>query len=62
MAEENSAPPGPDLEKGIALAELADGGMLVGHVGESAVLLESYQGRGERCDYDRLAHRGLEPI
>ena len=39
MAEENSAPPGPDLEQGIALAELADGGMLVGHVGGSAVLL-----------------------
>ena len=37
MAEET--PPGPDLEKGIALAELADGGMLVGHVGGSAVLL-----------------------
>src|ERR1700689_4439604 len=37
MAEET--PPGPDLEKGIALAELADGGMLVGHVGGDAVLL-----------------------
>ena len=39
MAEENAAPPGPDLEQGIALAELADGGMLMGHVGGDAVLL-----------------------
>jgi NADPH-dependent 2,4-dienoyl-CoA reductase/sulfur reductase-like enzyme/nitrite reductase/ring-hydroxylating ferredoxin subunit len=39
MAEENSAPLGPDLEKGIALNELADGGMLTGHVGGDAVLL-----------------------
>ena len=39
MAEEISAPPGPDLANGIALGELADGGMLTGHVGESAVLL-----------------------
>jgi NADPH-dependent 2,4-dienoyl-CoA reductase/sulfur reductase-like enzyme/nitrite reductase/ring-hydroxylating ferredoxin subunit len=39
MAEEQTAPAGPDLAKGIAAAELADGGKLLGHVGEEAVLL-----------------------
>ncbi|MGA2493793.1 MAG: FAD-dependent oxidoreductase [Roseiarcus sp.] len=37
MAEEQSS--GPDLTQGIALAELADGGKLVGHVGDEQVLL-----------------------
>jgi NADPH-dependent 2,4-dienoyl-CoA reductase/sulfur reductase-like enzyme/nitrite reductase/ring-hydroxylating ferredoxin subunit len=39
MAEGENQPSGPDLAQGIALAELADGGMLVGHVGEAEVLL-----------------------
>ncbi len=39
MAEGNSEPVGPDLTLGIALAELPDGGKLVGHCGEAPVLL-----------------------
>ena len=31
--------PGPDLAKGIAVAELTDGKPLLGHVGKDAVLL-----------------------
>jgi NADPH-dependent 2,4-dienoyl-CoA reductase/sulfur reductase-like enzyme/nitrite reductase/ring-hydroxylating ferredoxin subunit len=36
---EPSKPTGPDLAQGIPLDELADGGMIGGHVGEEAVLL-----------------------
>ncbi|HEU4826410.1 MAG TPA: FAD-dependent oxidoreductase [Dongiaceae bacterium] len=36
---EHSQPSGPDLSQGIALSELADGAMLLGHVGEEPVLL-----------------------
>ncbi len=39
MAEDGREPNGPDLAQGIALAELPDGGKLVGHVGDEAVLL-----------------------
>jgi|HubBroStandDraft_6_1064221.scaffolds.fasta_scaffold60707_3 NADPH-dependent 2,4-dienoyl-CoA reductase/sulfur reductase-like enzyme/nitrite reductase/ring-hydroxylating ferredoxin subunit len=39
MADDQATPAGPDLAKGIAFAELADGGMLAGHVGEEQVLL-----------------------
>ncbi len=39
MPEDQSSPGGPDLTLGIALAELADGGKLVGHVGGEPVLL-----------------------
>jgi NADPH-dependent 2,4-dienoyl-CoA reductase/sulfur reductase-like enzyme/nitrite reductase/ring-hydroxylating ferredoxin subunit len=39
MAEDQTGPSGPDLAQGIAFAELADGGMLVGHVGEEQVVL-----------------------
>ena len=39
MAEEQAQSVGPDLAQGIALAELPDGGKLVGHVGDEAVLL-----------------------
>jgi apoptosis-inducing factor 3 len=40
MAEQQSKPPpGPDLTAGIAIAEIASGQMLVGHVGGDAVLL-----------------------
>src|SRR5438105_10102421 len=37
MAAEQSK--GPDLARGVPLGDLADGGMLGGHVGEDAVLL-----------------------
>lgn len=39
MSEGHPQPSGPDLARGIALAELADGAMLLGHVGDQAVLL-----------------------
>jgi NADPH-dependent 2,4-dienoyl-CoA reductase/sulfur reductase-like enzyme/nitrite reductase/ring-hydroxylating ferredoxin subunit len=39
MAAEQSKPKGPDLARGVPLDDLADGGMLGGHVGEEAVLL-----------------------
>src|SRR5258708_31481657 len=38
MAEQ-SKPKGPDLARGIPLSDVADGGMIGGHVGEDAVLL-----------------------
>jgi NADPH-dependent 2,4-dienoyl-CoA reductase/sulfur reductase-like enzyme/nitrite reductase/ring-hydroxylating ferredoxin subunit len=38
MAQEQ-APSGPDLTKGVALSDLADGGTLLGHVGDEQVLL-----------------------
>jgi NADPH-dependent 2,4-dienoyl-CoA reductase/sulfur reductase-like enzyme/nitrite reductase/ring-hydroxylating ferredoxin subunit len=39
MAEDQAGPSVPDLAQGIALAELADGGKLIGHVGDEQVLL-----------------------
>ncbi len=39
MSEEAAKPSGPDLSQGVAFESVADGGMLVGHVGEEAVLL-----------------------
>ena len=39
MTDDAAKPTGPDLAQGIALAELVDGGKLVGHVGEEDVLL-----------------------
>jgi NADPH-dependent 2,4-dienoyl-CoA reductase/sulfur reductase-like enzyme/nitrite reductase/ring-hydroxylating ferredoxin subunit len=39
MASDQAKPAGPDLAQGIALADLADGGKLVGHVGDEEVLL-----------------------
>lgn len=39
MAQDHAKRTGPDLAKGIALAEFADGGKLVGHVGDDEVLL-----------------------
>lgn len=39
MAEDQVKPRGPDLSRGVALADLADGGMFVGHVGDEEVLL-----------------------
>jgi len=39
MGSQQEQPAGPDLTQGIASEELADGRMLAGHVGDSAVLL-----------------------
>jgi NADPH-dependent 2,4-dienoyl-CoA reductase/sulfur reductase-like enzyme/nitrite reductase/ring-hydroxylating ferredoxin subunit len=39
MAENPTKPGGPDLMTGVAVAELADGGKLAGHVGDEEVLL-----------------------
>ena len=38
MADDNK-PSGPDLTLGVPLSDIADGGMLVGHVGDDEVLL-----------------------
>jgi NADPH-dependent 2,4-dienoyl-CoA reductase/sulfur reductase-like enzyme/nitrite reductase/ring-hydroxylating ferredoxin subunit len=39
MGAEESQPTGPDLEAGIPISDVPDGGMLAGHVGGEAVLL-----------------------
>jgi NADPH-dependent 2,4-dienoyl-CoA reductase/sulfur reductase-like enzyme/nitrite reductase/ring-hydroxylating ferredoxin subunit len=39
MSAESTSPSGPDLTQGIAVAELADGSLLAGHVGDKPVLL-----------------------
>jgi NADPH-dependent 2,4-dienoyl-CoA reductase/sulfur reductase-like enzyme/nitrite reductase/ring-hydroxylating ferredoxin subunit len=39
MSQDDATPKGPDLAQRISLATLADGGMLLGHVGTEAVLL-----------------------
>ena len=39
MAEDQAKPAGPDLAQGIAFAQLADSGTLVGHVGGEEILL-----------------------
>src|ERR1700722_5908787 len=44
MAKEPDGSVGPDLTQGIAAAELADGGKLLGRVGDSQVLLVRRQG------------------
>jgi nitrite reductase/ring-hydroxylating ferredoxin subunit len=38
VSEEQASPPGPDLTRGVAVTEFADG-KLLGHVGDDAVLL-----------------------
>ena len=45
MAAEQSKPKGPDLARGVPLGDVADGGMVGGHVDDDAVLLAR---RGER--------------
>jgi NADPH-dependent 2,4-dienoyl-CoA reductase/sulfur reductase-like enzyme/nitrite reductase/ring-hydroxylating ferredoxin subunit len=44
MAQDNNKPAGPDLTKGIASGELADGNMLVGVAGDEEVLLVRQNG------------------
>lgn len=39
MEEASSGPSGPDLRVGVPLSDLADGAMLLGHVGEESVLV-----------------------
>jgi nitrite reductase/ring-hydroxylating ferredoxin subunit len=39
MVEASTEPSGPDLAEGVALADLADGGKLVGHAGGKPILL-----------------------
>src|SRR6187401_2415022 len=39
MAEQDAKPSGPDLSQGVAFTDLADGAMLLGHVGDDQVLL-----------------------
>jgi len=55
MSEQEGAPPGPDLTKGVAAADLAEGAMLVGHVGEAAVLVARIDGKlsaiGAQCSH-----------
>ena len=61
---EPKAAAGPDLTAGMVIADLADGGMIEGHVGDDAVLLarsgSEYFAVGARCTHykGRLA-RGL---
>ena len=38
MGAEQSKPKGPDLARGVPLGDVADGGMVGGHVGDDAVL------------------------
>ena len=44
MAELTTPPPGPDLTQGVPLATLHASGVLLGHVGEDAVLLSLVDG------------------
>ena len=39
VTEDHTKQSGPDLMQGVALAQLDDGGMLIGHVGDEEVLL-----------------------
>jgi apoptosis-inducing factor 3 len=44
MSEENREPAGPDFTKGVPMADLAEGGMILGQVAGEAVLLARYGG------------------
>ncbi len=44
MAEDDTTPPGPDLARGIATTDLAEGAMVTGHVGDQAVLVVRHGG------------------
>jgi len=45
MTQDDKKPGGPDLSKGVASSDLADGGMLAGHVGDDEVLLVRHGGK-----------------
>jgi apoptosis-inducing factor 3 len=55
MAEPQPNPPGPDLTKGISMADIAAGQMLLGHVEQDAVLLarqgEEFFAIGATCSH-----------
>ena len=55
MSTDPSQDKGPDLTQGVATEALADGSMLVGHVGEDAVLLarrgDEYFAIGAECSH-----------
>ncbi|HLZ84346.1 MAG TPA: FAD-dependent oxidoreductase [Caulobacteraceae bacterium] len=55
MSEPEAEPPGPDLAKGVAAEDVAEGAMLVGHVGEAAVLVARVGGKlsaiGAECTH-----------
>lgn len=64
MSSESSTPSGPDLTRGVAAAELAEGDLLLGHVGEEPVLLTRNRGEvlavGANCThYGGPLHEGL---
>jgi NADPH-dependent 2,4-dienoyl-CoA reductase/sulfur reductase-like enzyme/nitrite reductase/ring-hydroxylating ferredoxin subunit len=64
MAENTSRSDGPDFNQGIALGDIADGGMLLGHVGGEPVLLVRRAGElfavGATCThYGAPLHDGL---
>ena len=59
MSQDAAKPSGPDLTQGIALNELADGGMLVGHVGEDEVLLVR---RGAEVFAVGTEHQRFHPV
>ena len=39
MGTQDKKPSGPDLAQGVVVGDVADGGMLAGHVGDDAVLV-----------------------
>lgn len=55
MSTDASHDKGPDLAEGVSLAQLADGAMLAGHVGDDAVLLarrgDAYFAIGAECTH-----------
>jgi NADPH-dependent 2,4-dienoyl-CoA reductase/sulfur reductase-like enzyme/nitrite reductase/ring-hydroxylating ferredoxin subunit len=55
MSAEQSKPKGPDLNQGIPLGDVPDGGMIAGHIGDEAVLLarrgEEFFAIGATCSH-----------
>jgi NADPH-dependent 2,4-dienoyl-CoA reductase/sulfur reductase-like enzyme/nitrite reductase/ring-hydroxylating ferredoxin subunit len=55
MTQAAEEPGGPDLAKGVAAGDLADGAMLVGHVGDEDVLVARVEGQlfaiGAKCSH-----------
>ena len=55
MADQQEGPTGPDLTQGIPAGDVADGGMIVGHAGDEAVLLvrqgEEWFAIGATCSH-----------
>src|ERR1700758_3473691 len=47
MSENDAPPPGPDFTKGVPAKDIAEGSMLVGHVGDQAVLVARVGGELE---------------